>query len=329
MRLPLSVCGLILLSRRISAASRRPPCARRCRALLAPSAARASYAVGKRGGGETSAVARSLKKAAEGGLTGSIAGIIQVLVFMWLRTVMNYQYRHGGSTLDVLRKLWAEGKVKRLYRGLPYALVQGPLSRFGSAAANALVLALRDSGSMGLDRYPVFVVTALGSLLTALYRAALMPIDTLKTVSQVEGRRGLESLVAVAASGRPGVLYSGASAMAFATAIGHYPWFLTFNLLDALLSKPTKRSLKAARSALLGFVSSLASDLVANPIRVIKTTKQASAADTSLSYLAIVADILHNHGLSAFFLRGLSTRLLANGLQSMIFTVVWRSLLGE
>ena len=48
---------------------------------------------------------------------------------MWLRTVMNYQYAHGGSATEALRHLWAEGGVRRLYRGLGPALLQAPLSR--------------------------------------------------------------------------------------------------------------------------------------------------------------------------------------------------------
>lgn len=275
----------------------------------------------------------SLKKAASGGLAGSAAGAAQVILFMWLRTVMNYQYRHGGSTMAVLNKLWAEGKLRRLYRGLPFALVQGPLSRFGSAASNSLVVAWRENKVMGLDKYPMFLVTAVGSLLTALWRAFWMPIDTLKTVSQVEGKAGLNSLVDVVRVKKQfSLLYTGASAMALATAIGHYPWFLTYNLLDNLIPKQaTSTTLRStARSAALGFCSSFVSDVVANPIRVVKTTKQASAANaTAVPYVDIVNDILRKEGPLAFFVRGLQTRLFVNGLQSMVFTILWRYLQGQ
>lgn len=40
------------------------------------------------------------------------------------------QYRNGGTTENALRTLWEEGGVPRLYRGLSFALVQGPLSRW-------------------------------------------------------------------------------------------------------------------------------------------------------------------------------------------------------
>ena len=46
----------------------------------------------------------------------------------------------------------------------------------------------------GLGAYPLYVVTVLGSILTAFYRVWLMPIDTLKTISQVrEDRVSLKS----------------------------------------------------------------------------------------------------------------------------------------
>ena len=56
---------------------------------------------------------------------------------------MNYQYANGGNgTLSTVAALYEEGGLPRLYRGVQYALVQKPLSRFGDAAANAAVPAL-------------------------------------------------------------------------------------------------------------------------------------------------------------------------------------------
>jgi len=46
---------------------------------------------------------------------------------MWLRTAMNYQYRYGGSTKEVLAKLYEEGGVSRFYKVLPHPRVHTPL----------------------------------------------------------------------------------------------------------------------------------------------------------------------------------------------------------
>ena len=82
-------------------------------------------------------------KAIGGGASGALAGVVQVSSLMWLRTAMNYQYANGGNgTLSTVATLYEEGGLPRLYRGVQYALVQNPLSRFGDAAANAAVPAL-------------------------------------------------------------------------------------------------------------------------------------------------------------------------------------------
>ena len=60
-----------------------------------------------------------------------------------------------------------------------------------------------------------------------------MPVDTLKTTLQVEGPKGMKLLGAKLASQGPLVMWHGSLAAASATAVGHFPWFYTFNLLQA------------------------------------------------------------------------------------------------
>lgn len=76
------------------------------------------------------------QKALAGGVSGFVAGVIQVLTLMWLRTTVNYQYRYGLSMTTAIRELYRQGGINRFYRGLPYAIIQGPLARFGGIAAN-------------------------------------------------------------------------------------------------------------------------------------------------------------------------------------------------
>ena len=78
--------------------------------------------------GDQQSLSAILSKAAHralgGGIGGAIAGVCQVLTLMWLRTAMNYQYRHGGRLLDVLRHLHGQGGVARFYQGVWFALLQ-------------------------------------------------------------------------------------------------------------------------------------------------------------------------------------------------------------
>ena len=96
---------------------------------------------------------------------------------------MNYQYRYGGTLSGSLKELYSQGGIPRLYQGLPFAIVQGPLTRFGDTAANVGVLALLES-IPETAALPLPLKTAAGSITAGLWRIVLMPIDTSKTSMQ-------------------------------------------------------------------------------------------------------------------------------------------------
>ena len=132
-------------------------------------------------------------RALSGGLAGAGAMVVQVSTLMWMRTVMNYQYRHGYTTTQAIRILYTDGGgglsgVLRFYKGFAPALLQGPLSRFGDTAANVGALALLDSydATKGL---PVGVKTLTASASAAAFRMFLMPVDCLKTTLQVHASK--------------------------------------------------------------------------------------------------------------------------------------------
>ena len=80
------------------------------------------------------------------------------------------------------------------------------------------------------------------------------------------------------------------------------------------------------RNAGIGIASSVVSDTVVNVMRVIKTTKQSLGSKQTTSYGDTVKIILAADGWQGLFGRGLRTRIFANALQSIVFTVVWRGL---
>jgi hypothetical protein len=80
------------------------------------------------------------------------------------------------------------------------------------------------------------------------------------------------------------------------------------------------------RNAGIGLAASIVADSSVNAIRVVKTTKQAMGSKQNASYADTVRMILAADGWKGLLGRGLKTRILANALQSMIFTVVWRAL---
>jgi hypothetical protein len=246
---------------------------------------------------------------------------LQVLLLMPLRTTMNYQYRYGASLKDAIKTLHSQGGLRRFYAGILPALAQGPLSRFGDTAANTGILALLNATPATAD-LPVAAKTLGASAAAAMFRILLMPIDTIKTTLQVEGANAMPALRNKFKAHGPSIFFHGALATWLATLAGHYPWFATFNYLDHRLPVPDDTLGKLGRNAFVGFCSSVVSDTVSNSVRVVKTYRQTSAE--KVSYAQSVKNIVAADGLKGLFGRGLSTRLLANGTQGLMFSVLWK-----
>jgi len=263
----------------------------------------------------------ALKSALGGGLSGAAAMVLQVLTLMPLRTVMNYQYRYGTNTTEAIKTLYQDGGWTRYYQGLAAALIQGPVSRFGDTAANAGILALLQSNSY-MKMLPAFIKTVFASLAAAAFRMILTPIDTVKTTMQTQGKKGLRILRSRTKAYGFGSLWYGAVATAAATFVGHYPWFAIYNTLDANLPLPNTLLQKLARQAFIGFCASVISDTVSNSLRVVKTYRQVN--ETRIRYFDAAREVVAADGMLGLFGRGLKTRILANGLQGLMFSILWK-----
>lgn len=267
----------------------------------------------------------SLKRALGGGTAGTIAMGTQVISLMWLRTTVNYQYKNGTTFKDTLKILYNEGGIRRFYRGVGPALLQAPLSRFGDTAMNTGVMYFLNNDEK-TKNLPLHFKTFIGSCGAALWRINLMPIDTYKTMLQVNGPKGVEILKNNIKTHGLKVLYNGSLGVYGATLMGHFPWFFTYNYLNEKIPKPNKEEMlnKYIRYAGIGFSSSLVSDTVSNSARVLKTSKQTSKENHS--YLKIIENIIEKDGTKGLIGRGLKTKILSNGLQGLLFTIVWKTL---
>lgn len=261
---------------------------------------------------------KSLNRAINGGQAGFIAMSGQVFSMMWIRTIINHQYRNGGSFLSTAQQLWKEGGIPRFYRGLPFALMQAPLSRFGDTAMNMGMMTLLEDTSLGTAEK-----TFAGSVGAGLWRMSILPIDTCKSSMQVNGKDGLKQLRVKIRTNGPGVLYHGAFASGFSTMIGHFPWFFTYNYLNERFPRQKNATHKEiiCRSAAIGFASSSISDISSNMFRVIKINRQTSLE--SQSYRELMREIVQKQGVFGLLTRGLSTKILSNGIQGMVFTILF------
>lgn len=241
---------------------------------------------------------------------------------MWLRTTVNYQHRYGHSMIESMKILYNQGGIRRFYNGFAFAVVQGPLARFGSVGANQFALSLCQNFSYLHNSNSLVLPTLIGSLLAGLWRAILLPIDTCKTVLQVGGKEDFNNLMYRAvAQGKLWILYRGAIITMITTSFTHYPFFLVYNFLENhIRARDGVIMWNLLRSAMIGFASSTVSDCVSNPLRVLKTYKQSSSE--SLTYREVIESLLSDDKKAALFSRGLLPRIIINGFQAMIFTLL-------
>lgn len=264
---------------------------------------------------------KSAKRALGGGIAGASAMAVQVCSLMWLRTIMNYQYRYGTSFKEAATKLYREGGIRRFYRGIGPALIQGPLSRFGDTASNVGALAFLNSTELTAN-LPVGVKTIAASVAATAFRITLMPIDTIKTALQVDGAKGIPTLISKFKAHGPSIFYHGALASSAATLASHYQWFYVYNVADASIPVPQDTLSKHARNAAIGFAATSVSDTLSNGIRVVKAYKQTHPHP--ISYRDAAKDIMKQDGVTGLLGRGLKTRILGNGMQGILFSVLWK-----
>ncbi len=152
-----------------------------------------------------------------------------------------------------------------------------------------------------------------------------------QVVLQVEGSEGWQRLKQNIKAGRLARMYSGVVESTLATGLANYPWHITFQYLQQHLPEAHGLLMKSLRNGVIGFVSSVSADIVSNGLKVIKIAKQTSVAGelgegsgVVSSYMRTLDRLLKDGGmLGLLFGRGLSTRILANGLQSIVFTIIW------
>ncbi|OLQ07092.1 hypothetical protein AK812_SmicGene9563 [Symbiodinium microadriaticum] len=257
--------------------------------------------------------------ALRGGVAAAVVQAICVPAFMWMRTVTNYQYRHGGRVLDVARRLYAEGGPRRFYRGVVPALVQSPVLRFGGLAVNEGLLSVTANYSVSHT-----ATAALSSAAATGLKILLMPLDAWQTAKQVNGQQGL-TLLMIEAKKRPLSLWRGTAGCLTGTWVAHYAWCFTNNYLHDALPTSAFGNSDLARGASIGFISNVAGDCCSNFLRVLKVIRQ--TAGGSISYHDAVKELLQRDGVRGLFGRGLPTKVASSGLQGAAFLIGYEAVL--
>ena len=274
------------------------------------------------------------QRALGGGLVGAGAMAANVVLLMWLRTTLFVQYARGMSFTAALRHIYASGGgglpgLRRFYAGVSYGLLLAPVARFGDTASNAFVLSLFGSSEHRHERdAPMIVKASAAGVLAGTFRGLIMPLDTIKTMVQVEGGvRGRQMLrQKIAALGLRKALFAGGAGAGVAHAVAFVPWYTVHNLMQQRIPRVDVRrdglAAYAGRSMAIGLVASAVSDSSSNALHVLKTIKQTSPGAMSYRQAAVLA--IGNGGvLKGLFLRGLGTRLAASTANGMLFSLLW------
>ena len=100
------------------------------------------------------------------------------------------------------------------------------------------------------------------------------------------------------------------------------PRFFTYNFLSEKIPKQDTPIGELGRRALLGFCSSAVSDTCSNSIRVVKVYKQSSTE--AITYPQVVRKVIAESGVTGLMFRGLETKIFSNGLQGILFSILWK-----
>lgn len=95
-----------------------------------------------------------------------------------------------------------------------------------------------------------------------------------------------------------------------------------YNYLQELLPKQDSEVLELLRQAFIGFCATLVSDTMSNSLRVVKTYRQVH--EREIGYLVAAREVVAADGLLGLLGRGLKTRIIANGCQGIMFSVLWK-----
>lgn len=256
--------------------------------------------------------------------SGALATVVETTAFMPLHTITNYQYRYGGTGITAdAKKLYQQGGMRRFWQGLPYVVARTPLHRAIDIAANTGAIATLEAREATKD-LPMVTKTAVGSLASTAMQLPIIPLSTLGYSVQVDGNKAIPNLKNKIKNHGIGALWHGTMMGLTYQAVSHFPWFATYNALDASLPHYDNSVLNQARHGFVGATASAAACLVSNPFKTLRVYRQTHPE--AISYKQATQEIMRQDGIRGMFGRGLKARLIAQILQGTTFNMLWKAL---
>lgn len=223
---------------------------------------------------------------------------LQSSCFFWIKPIMKNQHVYGGSIKKTFFALKKEADFFRFYRGFIPALLKSSIGRTSDITIYKYLQQHYDKSKE--------LSSIIGGISSSTVKVVIMPLDTISNTLQVHGKNGYKHL--------KGNFYRGTIAYAILHSTNSALWLLNYSYFKE--HKPFIN--ENLNYIYTGLSSSLVSDLVVNPLRVIKTNKQAFSNDKSYTELIT--------RLKGSFYRGFGIRLILNAFNSGLFVLLWQNM---
>lgn len=245
-------------------------------------------------------------------IAGGVAGMSNVYITYPFRTIVKIQYVKGLSIRDSIKNLYKKNNLIRFYAGINPTLFRVGIGRCIEAG----------SYSYFNNKNKQFGNVIEISTLTSLSKLLLTPLDTISNSYQVNGKKlGKEYIKNKYNYYGIKSLYYGLVPNLLISFVGHYIWFSSFSYLDYNLNNNHIND--SLTNGFIGFSSSIVSDIVINPIRIVKTIKQSQ--EKNITYLDIIKNNFSNNTNTNIF-RGIYLRMFINAFNSSIYVILWKKI---
>lgn len=261
---------------------------------------------------------------------GFTAGLINSFIFHPPKTIIKYQYVNGSSLAFTLTKMVYNEDKLRLFRGISPNIIKYSVGKMGEASIYTYFKNI-DKDNNEISKL------SMTSLYITLWRINLMPFDTMSNTLQVHGQEGYQIIKRRIRSFGIGTLYSGTVIYGLINYINCFTWFGIYNTMNNLLDNDINGNIlrndkngniinanNDIKNGIIGFTSTLGSDIINNPFRVIKTYKQ--SYDTRISYTDSFNYIIKEGGYKNLFIRGFGVKTFLNCITSSFYVIMWKRL---
>lgn len=229
------------------------------------------------------------------------ACVFKGTLLYWMKPIMKTQHVHGWSISDTIKVLRQDPDRFRFHRGFLVSTLQCSIGRTTD-------MILYKKLHNYLDEKNKHYAPIISGVCASSVKMALMPLDTIANIYQVHGIKGKQYI--------HGNLYRGTLAYGTIHAATSSLWLSSFSLFH---NHPIFNNINPNLNYLVtGFMCSFITDICINPLRVIKTNKQAFMP--TMSYLELVKH------LQGSYYRGFKMRVFMNGLNSALFVLFWQHL---